>query len=679
MTLKAGVSLLKGRYELAGSVISTAGEGQLWAANDTSEFVKPYLLKAWPFYEAKPDDVQRALWDAELRTLYQVRSTPGSEDSLLQLQDVGIDHDHRCFVMVFKTEGLHTLASRLGERSSHDWLSGRPAGRRELWQMLGRIAEGLALLHEQQVVHRCVSPESVFLDPGDGPDSCRLGGFEWSVRLGHPASAPPSRVGWETAPEALSGSTAFGPDADWFAFGMLVARCMLAIEHLGASTDPMARYRLVLDHLAKAKRKLTPLEHDFIGQLISDEPAIRPKHGTEISTTVREIVRVLLQSQTGGDTTARHIVVIDPHNRSLVRTCMERGLRKSMKLGPADPFNPNRPDHVSQLHSFLYKDFAEGATLAPVPNRDQYVLSGTSLHLSISSARSLAGSTPNWQNAFCTGSLDYFTAEASRQVNVAAGRIGFFSTKDYKAQGHVLSSAPSWEFLLPKIDQARERREDQERFSEFVRMTNQIDMLIRDAELFRCKVIDVTETDGVVSSVQVLEIPRVHEPLAMLKKDGGMAAFLFREKNSGKPGSNLIQLCPPESESIALRLSVPEWEVAEVDIPGRTATLRPKTEIIDPPEVGDVRVLRTKGLGGQVLLIKRRKEAISKLAKHTYLLESLSAPGQVLMDSGPVELPVPLSSKIVDSSKRSQIQKILGVRPIYALQGPVVIAGSIAS
>ncbi|MEU0249574.1 AAA domain-containing protein [Streptomyces sp. NPDC006235] len=671
MTLTAGVSLLKGRYKIVGSVVSAAGEGQLWGAEDTTEFVKPYLLKAWHFYEAKPDDVQRALWDAELRTLYQVRSTPGSEDSLLQLQDVGIDNDHRCFVMVFKTEGLHTLASRLGERSSHEWLSGRSSGRRELWQMLGRIAEGLALLHEQQVVHRCVAPESVFLDPGEGPESCLLGGFEWSVRLGHPASAPPSRVGWETAPEALGGGTAFGPDADWFAFGMLVARCMLPIEHLSTTTDPMARYRLVLDHLAKAKRKLTAPEHDFIGQLIADEPAIRPKHGTEISTAIREIVRVLQQPSTGSDTAPRHIVVIDPGNRSLVRTCLELGLRESLRLGPADPFDPNRPEHVSKLHSFLYEDFADGAMLAPIANRDQYTLSGRSLHLTVGPARSLAGGTTSWQNAFCTGTREFFTADPSRQVDIPAGRIGFFSTKHYREQGHVLSSAPSWELLLPKIDKARERREDQERFAEFVRITNQIDILIRDAELFRCQVTDVRfAANGTVTSIKVREVPRVHEPMSMLKPDGGMAAFLFREKYSGKQGSSLIQLCSPESESIAQLAAVPEWKVADVDVRGRSATLRPASEILDPPQVDDIRVLRTKGLKGQVDLINRRKEAISRLAKHTYLLESLSAPGQVIMDSGPVELPVPLPDDIVDSSKRNQIKKILGVRPIYALQGP---------
>ncbi|MGP2435758.1 AAA domain-containing protein [Streptomyces sp. JW3] len=673
MALALGISLLNGRYEITGSVPSGPGEGQLYAAQDTMEYVPPYLLKAWRFYDSKPDDVQRALWDAELRTLYQVRSTPGSEGSLLQLHDVGIDSEQRCFVMVFKTGGLHTLASLLAQRSEHDWLSGRPSGRRELWQMLSRIAEGLTLLHEQQVVHRSVSPESVFLDPGKGPESCLLGGFEWSVRLGRPTSASPSRGGWETAPEALGDGSAFGPDADWFAFGMLVARCMLSIEHLRDTTDPVKRYGLVLDHLAKAKRKLSEQELDFIQLLIADEPAIRPKHGVEVASAIRDITHALQQPPAGADGALRHLVVIDPGNRRLQRTCLELGLREKLDLGAADPFDPRRTEHASALLSFLHTDFSEGATLAPVSNRDEYILSGRSIHLLIGPARALTGASNSWQNAFCVGTKDFFTADSSRQVDIPAGRIGFFNTRNYRQQANVLSSAPSWESLLPKIDTARERREDQERFAEFVRFTNQIDILIRDAELFRCRVTDVQlAANDTVQSVTVEELPRLNEPLSMLQLDGGMAEFLLRERHSGKPGSNLIHLCSAESESIGWQVPVTEseWRVDDVDVRARTARLRPETEIPVPPQLGETRVLRTKGLKGQVDLIRRRKEAIGRLARHTYLLESLSEPGQVIMDSGPVTLPLPLSEDIVDPSKLGQIEKILGVRPIYALQGP---------
>ena len=672
MVLDAGIRLLNGRYELSGSRIAQSGQGELWGANDTTEYVKPFLLKAWPFHTGKPDDVQRALWDSELRTLYRVRSTPGSEDSLLQLHNVGIDHDERCFVMIFQTEGLRTLASILdGDRSQYSWLSGRPAARRELWQMLGRMADGLALLHEQQVIHRNVSPDSVFLEPGDGPESCRLGGFEWSIRLGRPAGGHATRAGWGTPPEQLNGSGAFGPDADWFAFGMLAARCMLSIEHLAApSVTDRERYSHTLSFLDKAKAKLLPLEYELIGRLIAEDPALRFRHHSEIATAIREVVAALRQAPPGDAAASRHIVLINPRTASLTDSCLERGLRGELKLGPGDPFDPQRPEHVTKLIGFLYRDFREGAVLAPVANRDRYILSGQAIHLTIGPAQGIVSGTPSWQTAYCHGAREYATASADAQVNVPPGRLEFFSTQDKQTLGNRLYSAASWELLLPQIDQARGRREEQERFIEFVRITNQIDILIRDGELFRCEVTSVDERDGICRSVTVTQISRVHPPLPTFEPDGGMAEFLLREKNSGKLGTGSVQLCSPDSESIARPSLDPVWIVEDVDVRARTATLVPEG-IVKPPDVGEQRVLRTKGLKGQVQLIKRRKEAIDKrLARHNYLLESLATPGSVLMDSGDVRLPVPLTPDIVDKSKLGQITKILGVRPIYALQGP---------
>ncbi|MFG1842916.1 AAA domain-containing protein [Micromonospora sp. NPDC049175] len=671
MSLGSSALLLNGRYKLIGSEISKPGDGELWGALDQEEVSKPLLLKAWPFIDERPDDVQRALWDAELRTLYRVRSTPGSEESLLQLCDVGIDHDARCFIMVFKTEGLQNLASLLGpQRGDHAWLSGRPEDRVALWQMLERFTDGLGLLHDQQVVHRNVVPESVFLESGEGPESARLGGFEWSIRLGRPA-ARAARIGWETVPEAFAGRAPFGPDADWFAFGMLAARCMLNIEHFDApAVAPWDRYRGVLKLLAKPKGRLTALEVDFIGRLIAEDPATRLRHQSDISATIREIVGVLQDPGQNDDTSRRHLVIIDPANRRLVTDCFDRGFGELLRLEPGDTFDPKRAEHRSALHTFLYKDFADGATLTPVPNREKYVLSGRRMHLIIGPSVNEVDGKPTWQNAFCTGTSDYLSGAAANQVSIPPGQLEFFSTRERRVLGSRLAASARWEALLPRVDKARERREEQERFSDFLRITNQVDILVRDAELFRCEVVEVEEEGGSCTQVEVREVLRDHPPSGMFAIDGGMAEFLFREKHSGKPGNNLIQLCSPSSESIEDRPADPEWVVHSVDIPGRTAKLTPNQDLPKMPQVGDVHVLRTKGLGGQVLQIKRRKQAIAKLAKHTYLLESLTTPGQVLMDSGPVRLPVPLGSKTVDSSKLTQIQTILGVRPIYTVQGP---------
>ncbi|WP_426504739.1 AAA domain-containing protein [Dactylosporangium sp. McL0621] len=665
------MTLLNGRYKLVGDQILQAGGGELWGVLDQEEISKPLLLKAWPFTDDRPDDVQRALWDTELRTLYRVRSTPGSEESLLQLRDVGIDHGARSFVMVFQTLGLESLATFLGaKRADFPWLSGRPEDRVAMWQMLGRFTDGLGLLHDQQVVHRNVVPNSVFLDPAEGPESARLGGFEWSIRLGRPAarSAP---VGWETVPEAFAGRTAFGPDADWFAFGMLAARCIFNIEHFNTgAVTPKERYRSVQQLLAKPRGRASSLEVDFIGRLIAEDPATRLRHQSDISATIREIIGALQEPGHGDDPARRHVVMIDPGNSRLIAGCEDRGLAEILPLEEGDTFDPKRADHRNALHRFLHSDFAQGATLTPIPNRGQYVLSGQRIHLKIGPSVSDVDGKATWQNAFCTGIVEHFTSDVGSQVNVPAGRLEFFSTRERRSLGQHLAGSARWEALLPRIDKARERREEHERFSDFVRITNQVDILIRDAELFRCEIVDVEVEDGSCTRVEVREIPREHRPSSMFAIKGGMTEFLLREMHSGKPKCDVVQLCSPDSESIEERPVAPEWLVQSVDIPGGTVMLTPHQDLPKLPQIGDIHVLRTKGLAGQVRQIERRKEAIAKLVKHTYLLESLTSPGRVLMDNGPAPLPVPLDTGTVDESKLKQIETILGVRPIYTVQGP---------
>jgi hypothetical protein len=56
-----------------------------------SDYGVRHLVKTWAYEGAEPDPVQRALWDAELRTLYKVGSSPGASETLVVLRDAGLD------------------------------------------------------------------------------------------------------------------------------------------------------------------------------------------------------------------------------------------------------------------------------------------------------------------------------------------------------------------------------------------------------------------------------------------------------------------------------------------------------------------------------------------------------------------------------------------------------------
>ncbi len=96
--MRKGDSLLQGRYQLFDDTLPAHPAGDAFVGIDEDN--TKHLVKVWPFPANGPDDVQRALWDSELRTLYRVCSSPGAEQTLLVLRDAGVDLEAGCFVMV---------------------------------------------------------------------------------------------------------------------------------------------------------------------------------------------------------------------------------------------------------------------------------------------------------------------------------------------------------------------------------------------------------------------------------------------------------------------------------------------------------------------------------------------------------------------------------------------------
>ena len=133
--IRRGQKVLRSRYQLVSGPLGTDDAGQAWIGVDEDD--AKYLIKIWSFEGERPDDLQRALWDAELRTLYRVGSSPGADDSILVLRDAGVDRDARCFVMALKAPGYDTLANALVHRSETSWLVGSDlASRCALWNGL---------------------------------------------------------------------------------------------------------------------------------------------------------------------------------------------------------------------------------------------------------------------------------------------------------------------------------------------------------------------------------------------------------------------------------------------------------------------------------------------------------------------------------------------------------------
>ena len=236
-------TVLNGRYLLVRQLSQETACETWLGRNQDNEY---RLIKLWRYRGEHPDETVRALWNSELRLLYRLSSSRAAEESILTLEHASIDRSHQCFAMVMKSEGggFHRLSDALANRQQQEWLmlgSFKQAdARARLWKALYRLAKGIEALHCQHIIHRNLSAESIFFDRTAGPETLRLGGFEWSLRLGFSAgSAETIGLKSSTPPEVAEGHEGYSFDGDWYSFGILIARCFFPLEHLAAhQVDP---------------------------------------------------------------------------------------------------------------------------------------------------------------------------------------------------------------------------------------------------------------------------------------------------------------------------------------------------------------------------------------------------------------------------------------------------------
>lgn len=671
MSLARGTGLLRGRYELAALRSARAG-AEAWTVFD--EDGVSFLARTWAYDGDEPDPVQRALWDAELRTLYKVASSPGADDTLAVLKDAGLDREAKCFVMVLQAPGYENVEDALTGRVAQGWLLSRdPADRRELWRAAARVAAGLAVLHSQHILHRDVGAGALLYLPDEPADSMRLGGFEWSVRLGRPLNSDPP-VGWSSPPERLDGdSTAWRPDDDWFGFGMLCARLVLKLERY-ANNSPADRYRRVIDAIKTATTTLTEPERVLLLRLIDADPLERMTRPHDVQLAVRAIV-VLLSTPPAARADERPFtLIVNPKDPALYDYLLDRGMREHLGLDDGEPYDPRDPSHTDGLAVFLRRDL-DGGSLYAVPKQESVLLLGrrTIVRLRKHSDR---GDPPTWQMAFCMGPADLKNSSGgTARVRLPAGRLAVRSTRAaHTDRGLALVSAP-WDAVLPIIERGADLARDLSQFHQFVRATHQIELLMLDATIFPIETVGgpVPADEAGFEQVTVRQRPRLEsrQVLPFLQTDD-LASFLQRELETGKLDGGSVILSGEHGDALALPPGGKDnqWRVHSVDDPARTAILRRPTFDPDRPPPPHRGFLRGAGMPGQLKLIKRRKQAIDTLDGHSYLLRSLAAPGQVYLDTGAAELPVRLDPEIVDEAKRRAIEDILRVRPIYALQGP---------
>ncbi|GAB2980051.1 serine/threonine-protein kinase [Saccharothrix stipae] len=217
MSLATEHRVLAGRYELTGK-LGAGGAAEVHRGWDA--VLRRFV--AVKVFEGK-DDLDGRRFDNEVRTLAGL-SHPG----LLSVYDVGTCGG-TSFVVMQLIEGT-TLRDRLPAGTF------TPAQVRALGHQL---ADTLAHVHDNRLVHRDVKPSNILLDGSDGSDTAYLADFGLARELGATRTSVGKVVGTASylAPEQVRGEEV-GPAADVYALGLVLLECLTGYrEYQGNRVD----------------------------------------------------------------------------------------------------------------------------------------------------------------------------------------------------------------------------------------------------------------------------------------------------------------------------------------------------------------------------------------------------------------------------------------------------------
>jgi hypothetical protein len=484
----------------------------------------------------------------------------------------------------------------------------------------------------------------------------RLGGFELTVRVG--SFRDDSSVGYAQAPEFFETPTATHTfESDWYQFGILMALVLVGGAPAG-SHSLQERHQEVIRRI-QSDSKLQELERDLLLLLLSRDPKARLSRGFEVISAIDDVVTRLGQP---------------------VQIAADSYLALVVLIGGSSPLTAailEQDDSITALQIESQRSFIENdlrsARIVRLPGSasSSYLLQGNRLVYEIVEEKEGSSTLDGaWNVAFCPHpkQISYSEGEDD-QVVIDRIPIHVFPVATWKKNPALVQQGSfSWRPYLPIADPASAAYRRQERFHEFFRVTNQIELIFRDAEIFAYQVVR-DDSSNVIKDMVIEEIDRSRPVVKHAKIRGGLAAFLKGHIEEQKKNGHLVYLGPEESLFVGRDVDEPEcWTIKGIDeTTGHINLERAGQGYPKAPVRGFARAF---GMFWQMPLIDRRKKAIERLREHTYLLQALELPDTRFIDSGESSALGGIDPARVDNAKQEALRNIWRTRPVFTLQGP---------
>lgn len=638
----------------------------------------PLLLKFWPRNADMDDGDLEDIWLHELRQLHRLKGYPGVGDYVSSIVDSGRDNEG--FYLVLDASGrvpISCLTKKPATLSLRThWLKRlkNPKTRIIFWSNVIRIVRAIELLHAQGLLHRHLDSNAI-LTSGDINSEIidfQLTGFEWSVRVHNMSSA--LIRGKDISP----GGSIYSFVSDWSDLGLLLIN-LLAID-----VNVLKNTAQSIDEIVE-KTGLTLSETHLIKALIGWSPITSntPKEILSAKLIVSSIEKII-----------ESLTIISSHSLSSFRLAInlnyvapQKGIFYSLKNAVQTKYKEkydvtlSDADH-EEIRGFIMQDLSDSPVAIYFQgtngNDEQLLLKGKDLIYRLDKFQ-LSYDEPDftWDFAFCQKvykSLPRNPNSSAKTLELNSNYIEVHPIADAKQLCRTISNRSqghSWDEVINSLrEEGGEFTSAQLAILEGLAACHLAEISYARAEIYPVEILESNsvgleewritlascknEDSEALSKSLLLDAPAVRIEKVLTSIEGDIETL-----NWSLVSSSL--LTKEYNEEITLT-----YQECYNDKNGQLIYVFTSNQPL--PDLKQY-FIAPNSLQGTFRQLSRRAKALDTLGTHVELIDAISNPQKVAYNTQDMAIE-DSSYNMLDESKKSALQNILKIMPLFLVQGP---------
>ena len=689
-TLKEGLKLLK-MFELVSpnEKFPTKSNMSVWEAiklddehtNDHERFV--LFIES---FDPNSENLQlrQFLFAKHMKMLHMLESLPNGDEHYLTAEYYGVDDEYLCFVTCFKEEHAQQALSHAAFRT--DTFKNNRIKREQrtpVWEAFYQLAEGLNNLHNKNILHKNIAIDQIVLGNDKAGFPFRLSGFSYASRIGETGNSyngDRNQGNWEkylTERQKDYGINGYSFITDWMALAAAIFTTFTGKQPRDKESFKSNLRNAHFDQIETDFFRYLLLDNDkyITGKKILERLDIIQKENNLNISKEAKCKELLLFCITGND---KRLVDMLEDDGLIDTQSPHKSVKETLQAWFEQEKNNALSIHVGKINDdFIALKFSR-------VKREQMT---TQIYFKI--GKQLVD--PRHKNSLSWKKAGSLVDIYQRAPKIESDWIDVTNRVELNFNIQIPPAQEGgWKDLfgeLSKTNVSATREQAKERqFRAFLSVANEMEILLRYGQIYHYRITTKDESKKEKGRVR-LEIEEITETessprtkaRSYFNGDKSLLDYLDHEGSRGSDQNQTIYLGGIQDGTLQLKGSKDqradmEWHIDKLDKDRHVICCSKRIapgKCVDY-QAGDIGFLRTKGHYGQISLLNRRTQSISKLQEHRLLVKSLALKGDrtYKKDIEWEYKPGDLNLIKLDDNGKTRIQDILLHFPLYTLQGP---------